>query len=114
MKSDGNAVTTASILNDIRQAVEAGQVLWKRHALERMLQRGISRNQVKQAIFQGVIIETYPGDLPLPSLLLANQQPEALHVVLAYDPDSTQCHVITAYNPDLSHFEADLITRRLS
>jgi len=40
--------------------------------------------------------------------------PEALHVVLAYDAASEQCHIITAYRPDLTHFEVDLITRRLS
>lgn len=102
------------ILTDIRDAVNAGRVLWKKHALERMLEREIGRNQVKNAILQGVIIENYPDDHPIPSLLLALNQPEALHVVLAYDATSEQCHIITAYRPDLTHFEVDLITRRLS
>ncbi len=101
-------------LNDICNAVNAGRVLWKKHTLERLLERGISRNQVKNAILHGVIIENYPDDYPIPSLLLAVKQPEALHVVLAYDAASKQCHIITAYRPDLTHFEADLITRRLS
>ena len=104
----------ATLLDDIRKAVTSGQMLWKRHALERMLQRGISRNRVKQAILEGLIVEIYPDDHPIPSLLLATLQPEALHVVLAYDNASALCHVITAYYPDLAHFEADLITRRLS
>lgn len=77
-----------------------------------LLERGISRNQVKKAILQGIIIENYPDDFPIPSLLLAVNQPEALHVVLANDAASEQCHIITAYRPDLAHFEADLITRR--
>ena len=101
-------------LNDIRNAVNAGRVLWKKHALERMLERGISRSQVKSAILHGAIIENYPDDHPIHSLLLAVNQPEALHVVLAYDTASEQCHIITAYRPDLTHFELDLITRRLS
>ncbi len=101
-------------LNDIRNAVNAGRVLWKKHALERMLERGISRNQVKDAILHGSIIENYPDDHPVPSILMAINQPEALHVVLAYDAASELCHIITAYRPDLTHFEADLITRRLS
>ncbi|MGZ5028792.1 MAG: DUF4258 domain-containing protein [Methylobacter sp.] len=63
---------------------------------------------------QGDIIETYPNDYPVPSMLLATKQPEPLHVVLAFDPVLQQCHIITAYRPDLKHFEADLITRRLS
>jgi hypothetical protein len=102
------------ILTDIRDAVNAGRVLWKKHALERMLERGIGRNQVKNAILHGDIIENYPDDHPIPSLLLALNQPEALHVVLAYDAASEQCHIITAYRPDLTHFEVDLVTRRLS
>ena len=103
-----------SPLTDIRNAVNAGRVLWKKHALERMLERGIGRNQVKNTILQGVIIENYPDDYPVPSLLLALNQSEALHVVLAYDAVNEQCHIITAYRPDLTHFEVDLITRRLS
>lgn len=104
----------ATMLTDICIAVNAGRVLWKKHALERMMERGISRNQVKQAILQGSIIEYYPDDYPIPSLLLARLQPEQLHAVVAYDAASQQCHVITAYYPDLTHFEADLITRRSS
>jgi len=104
----------ALLLAELRTAINAGQILWKRHALERMLQRGISRQHVKQAVFDGRIIETYPDNHPIPSLLLATGQPEALHVVIAYDTAKAQCHIITAYRPDLTHFEADLTTRRFS
>lgn len=93
---------------DICHAVNAGHVLWKKHALERMMERGISRTQVKQAILQGRIIEYYPDDCPVPSVLLSTLRP-----IVAYDADALQCHVITAYHPDLAHFQADLITRRL-
>ncbi len=77
------------------------------------MERGISRTQVKQAILQGRIIEYYPDDYPIPSVLLATLQPNPLHVVVAYDADTLQCHIITAYHPDLAHFQADLTTRRL-
>jgi hypothetical protein len=103
----------STLLAEICNAVYAGQILWKKHALERMMERGISRMQVRQAIAQGVIIESYPDDYPLPSVLLASRQPEPLHVLVAYDADTLQSHVITAYRPDLAHFEADLMTRRL-
>lgn len=103
----------ATLLTDICTAVNAGRVLWKKHALERMMERSISRTQVKQSILQGSIIEYYPDDHPIPTVLLASLQSEPLHVVVAYDAASHQCHVITAYRPDLAHFQADLITRRL-
>ena len=103
----------ATMFTDICNAINAGRVLWKKHALERMMERGISRIQVKQAILQSSIIEYYPDDYPIPSVLLSTLQPKPLHVVVAYDADALQCHVITAYYPDLAHFQADLITRRL-
>jgi len=47
----------------------------KKNALERMMEQGISRTQVKQAISQGSIIEYYPDDYPIPSLLHATPVP---------------------------------------
>jgi hypothetical protein len=99
-------------LPDMCNAVNAGSILWKNHALERMMERVISRAQVKQAISQGSIIEYYPDDYPIPSLLHATPVPEPLDAAVAYDSASQLCHVITDYRPDLIHFEADLITLR--
>jgi hypothetical protein len=53
----------------IRKALSEGRLLWKRHALERMLERGIPRRQVKQTVIEGEIVEQYPDDYPIPSLL---------------------------------------------
>ena len=99
-------------LDCIQHAVNKGDVQWKKHTLERMMERGISRNLVKQAIISGDIIEVYPDDYPIPSLLICSLKPEPLHVVLSYDEDSLNIHIITVYRPDLEHFEADFITRR--
>ena len=46
----------STMFTDMCNAVNAGRVLWKKHALERMMERGISRVQVKQAILKGSII----------------------------------------------------------
>lgn len=46
----------------IRQAVIEGRILWKKHALQRMMERGVSRLSVKEAILNAAIIEHYPGD----------------------------------------------------
>ena len=70
-------------------------------------------NKGQMPILRGNIIEYYSDDYPIPSVLLATLQPEPLHAVGAYDAESQQCHIIIAYRPDLTHFEADLITRRL-
>jgi len=46
----------STMFTDMCNDVNAGRILWKKHALERMMERGISRAQVKQAISQGSII----------------------------------------------------------
>ena len=67
---------------------------------------------MKQTIVGGQVIETYPDDYPVPSLLICVLKPEPLHVLLAWDKKLGECHIITAYRPDLEHFEADFVHRR--
>jgi hypothetical protein len=67
--------------------------------------------KIKQAILDGQVIESYPDDYPLPSLLLCSLEPEPLHVVLAWNIGSGECHIITAYRPDLEHFEPGFVRR---
>ena len=88
-------------------------IMWRKHALQRMLERSISRSQVRQAIQQGKIVETYFDDYPYPSCLIAHitiVQP--LHVVLSIDEENNILYVITAYIPDENHFKDDLTTRK--
>ncbi len=92
-------------------AVE-GRIHWHQHALERFLERGISRIEVVTAIRNGEVIEVYPTDHPYPSCLILFTGQEPLHVVAAADSVAQICHVITAYRPDSEHFEPDLKTRR--
>ena len=99
-------------LTPIRQAVTAARIEWQKHAMERMLKRGISRDDVKQAILHGEVIETYPSDYPFPSCLICYQGVKPLHVVLAYNDLIQTAYIITAYIPDLTHFENDFKTRR--
>lgn len=42
---------------------------WQRHALERMMERGISRNTVINVLLAGEVIEDYSDDKPFPSAL---------------------------------------------
>ncbi len=103
---------TPDYLPRIREALAEGHLLWKKHALERMMEREITRKAVKQVVLEGYVLEVYPDDYPVPSLLIGALTPEPLHVVLAWDDEHRQCHIITAYRPDREYFEEDLITRR--
>ena len=96
----------------LREAAAQGRIHWHLHALERILERGISRTEVVGAIMNGEVIESYPADRPYPSCLILYVETEPVHAVVAADLTARICHVITAYRPDLEHFEPDFRTRR--
>ncbi len=99
-------------IETLRAIAAQGRIHWHQHALERFLERGISRSEVVSAIMQGEAIEVYPMDRPYPSCLILYVGAEPLHVVVAADPIARICHVITAYRPDLQYFEQDFRIRR--
>lgn len=97
----------------IAENVSRGRIKWQRHAFERMLERDINRDDVKEVLTEGEIIEEYFNDYPLPSSLylgFVNEKP--LHVVVALDSEAGWCYIITVYRPDLKHFEQDYKTRK--
>lgn len=78
-----------------------------------MLERDISRNDVKEVLLKGEVINNYPHDKPFPSALLfkkINKRP--LHVVAAIDEKNNKVYIITTYEPSLEIFEKDYITRK--
>ena len=96
----------------MKYALEVGAVEWRKHALERMLQRNISRYEVKDALLYGEIIEVYKDDKPYESALYLHMKSSPLHVVASFDSINRVVYVITAYRPDEVHFENDFKTRR--
>ncbi|MBM3475951.1 MAG: DUF4258 domain-containing protein [Armatimonadetes bacterium] len=97
----------------LRSALARDRYEWRRHALERIDERGIPRAAVLEAVLTGVLIEDYPDDQPHPSaLFLGGVEPEALHVVVAMDAVADWAYIITAYRPDPRKFGDDLRTRR--
>ncbi len=89
------------------------ETLFSRHAIERMFQRSITPETVRDIIATGEVIADYPEDTPYPSTLLlgfADRRP--VHVVVASDPDSGLCHVITVYQPSPALWSDDFKTRR--
>lgn len=103
-------------LDELRLSIQQGNIEWQKHCLQRMVERGVSRQEVMDVILKGEKIEDYPKDWRLPSALFhwegLNQRP--LHVVAAFNDEMKKAFVITVYEPDLAHFESDLKTRRKS
>ncbi len=89
------------------------EIIWRKHALHKMLEREISREHVIETINKGKVIQEYFDDKPFPSvLILYIGRKKPLHVVISLDNDNKVCYIITAYIPDLIHFESDYITRK--
>ena len=84
-----------------------GKIEWTEHAASRILQRGITRQEVKEAIMTGEIIEDYPDDYPYPSNLILGK---SLHVVCGIGEG--RVWIITAYRPSMDKWEKDLKTRK--
>jgi hypothetical protein len=71
------------------------------HALQQMVLRHISRDDVVEIISSGEIIESYPDDMPYPSCLITGLvKKRILHVVISYAPTPNVIFIITAYEPD--------------
>lgn len=82
------------------------------HAELRRRQRGISIPDIKQAIFNGEIIEDYPNDYPYPSCLVLGytRQREPLHLVCGVGEGTL--FIITAYRPSPEKWKDDWKTRK--
>ena len=88
------------------QAFDDGHIVWRKHTLERMLLRGISREEVLKSIKTGEIIQVYDYDRPFPSvLLLGFPDARPVHVVASFDEIQGIIFIITAYELDLNIFE---------
>jgi DNA transposition AAA+ family ATPase len=102
------------MIEKIKSAIGKGNIEWQKHALERMLERGISRDNVKTALLDGDIINVYPADKPYSSCLVYGEDgDEPYHVVVAYDEKNETCFIITVYRPDSRYFESDFKTRKI-
>ena len=97
-----------------REAVSAGRIEWRKHALQKILERGLSLQSIRDAMLHGERIRDYGDDKPFPSaLFLSYHSGIPLHVVAACDESNGRAYVITAYEPSLDVFEADYITKRI-
>lgn len=77
------------------------RLVYRTHALRRMLERNISADDVRWVLETGVTIAEYPGDRPIPSrLVLGWVLDRPIHVVAADLENSEITVVITAYQPD--------------
>jgi len=90
-----------------------GPLVFRVHAIKRMFQRQISKDDVRHVLETGETIEAYPQDTPYPSrLVLGCRHTRPLHVVVVDNTDTGETIVITTYEPDPAEWERDCKTRR--
>ena len=78
------------------------RLIFRLHAVERMFERGIEANDVRQILTNGETIENYPNDMPFPScLMLGWIASRPIHVVVAHNASEQETYIITTYEPDL-------------
>ncbi len=94
-------------LEKIRSAAAAGRIRWRYHALQRARQRGISRQQVKDVIRTGEIIEEDLVAEPFPRCLMMGEGKPAkpLYVSVTYDETDEYLYIITVHWLDPEKWE---------
>jgi hypothetical protein len=97
----------------LREAVADGRIQWRRHVLQKLAERGIQQQAVREVLLKGEHIRDYKEDRPFPSaLFLGYTGGKPLHVVASCDEINRQAFVITAYEPSLDVFESDYRTKK--
>jgi hypothetical protein len=80
---------------------------------QRMFQRGVSVEDIRQVLATGETIESYPDDTPYPSrLVLGWRESRPLHVVFAENKAMREIIAVTVYEPDPNRWEIDFRRRR--
>lgn len=82
-------------------------MVFRVHAIQRMFQRRISKEEVRQVVVTGETIETYPTDKPFPSwLILEWSGSRPIQVVAADDASAQETIIVTVYQPDIEEWES--------
>lgn len=89
------------MIAEIRVKIIQNQFEFARHAVDRMLLRDISVQEVREAFASGEIIEDYPQDKYGPSCLVLGftRAHKPLHIQCSY-PARPILKIITVYEPD--------------
>ena len=86
-------------IDEIRAKIREGKYRLTVHAAVRSKERGITTQDMEDAILNGEIVEEYPEDKPFPSCLILGRTRDGLplHVVCSLAPVSD---IVTLYYPD--------------
>ena len=76
-------------------------IVYRLHAIQRMFERNVNNDELRQIIDKGKIIEKYVNDSPYPSRLILGQvNNRPLNIVITENKPENKNIVITVYEPD--------------
>jgi hypothetical protein len=82
------------------------RLLFRVHAIQRMFERQINVDDVREVLISGEVIEDYPDDSPYPSYIkLGWRHSRPIHVVAADNKSTKETIIITVYEPNLSNWK---------
>ena len=88
-------------------------IIFRMHAVQRMFERRISVEAVRQVLQSGEMIEDYSDEMPAPGgLMLGKRGQRPIHVVVAENAKEDELVVITVYEPDPSQWKAQFMGRK--
>ncbi len=103
-----------SLIDEIRQKIEAEQFEFSKHAADQSIIRRISVQETREIFGDAEVIEDYPEDKYGPSCLILGRTKtgRSLHIQCSY-PSRPLIKIITLYEPDTDHW-IDFKVRRPS
>jgi hypothetical protein len=99
-------------IETLKQYYKDDMVIVSEHASERFRQRNIKARDIKQAVFNGEIIEQYPDDYPFPSCLILGKTTNEQYIHIVISDEGSMSRIITAYHPDVNKWSDDFKTRK--
>jgi hypothetical protein len=88
-------------------------IIFRIHAIQRMFERRVSEETVRQVLQSGEMIEDYSEEMAHPGgLMLGRRGNRPLHVVMAENTQDNELVVITVYEPDPTQWKAQFRSRK--
>jgi len=99
-------------IDEFHKICKEDNIIITKHADKRLLKRGITVDDIINAVMTGEIIKQYEDDKPFPSCLVlgSTEKNKFIHIVVSID--NNFLYIITAYYPDEYLWEADLRNRK--
>jgi heme-degrading monooxygenase HmoA len=93
--------------------MDSRPIVFRIHAIQRMFERCVSAENVRQILRSGEMIEDYSDDMPHPGGLVSGRRGNRpLHVVMAENKKEDELVVITVYEPDPAQWKAHFKSRK--